>query len=432
MRILSFTGGAGSMYCGSCLRDNALASELLSRGHDVVLTPVYTPTRTDERNVSKNHVFFGGISVFLEQHSALFRHSPRILDRLWDAEWVIKMASKRQIKVNPKSLGELTVSMLRGEQGFQRKEIDKLLDWLRTEPRFDVINLPYTLLLGLAEPLKRTLNAAVCCTLQGEDLFLDGIGEPYKSESLKLIQSAARQVDAFLPVSRYYQDYMPDYLGLPREKMRLVPLGINLDGYTARPRQRSDVFTIGYFARIAPEKGLNALAEGYRQLRSRPGIGRSRLVAAGYLAPEHEEYLDKVRRDLRSWGLEDEFEYRGEVDRVGKLAFFQNIDVLSVPATYQEPKGIFLFEAMASGVPVVQPRRGAFPEIIENTGGGIIVEPDNPDALADGLLKLWRDPAHASALGAAGAEGVKRHYTVGRMADAAEKVYEEIRLQRRS
>ncbi len=432
MRILSFTGGAGSMYCGSCLRDNALASELLSRGHDVVLTPVYTPTRTDERNVSKNHVFFGGISVFLEQHSALFRHSPRILDRLWDAEWVIKMASKRQIKVNPKSLGELTVSMLRGEQGFQRKEIDKLLDWLRTEPRFDVINLPYTLLLGLAEPLKRTLNAAVCCTLQGEDLFLDGIGEPYKSESLKLIQSAARQVDAFLPVSRYYQDYMPDYLGLPREKMRLVPLGINLDGYTARPRQRSDVFTIGYFARIAPEKGLNALAEGYRQLRSRPGIGRSRLVAAGYLAPEHEEYLDKVRRDLRSWGLEDEFEYRGEVDRVGKLAFFQNIDVLSVPATYQEPKGIFLFEAMASGVPVVQPLRGAFPEIIENTGGGIIVEPDNPDALADGLLKLWRDPAHASALGAAGAEGVKRHYTVGRMADAAEKVYEEIRLQRRS
>ena len=92
------------MYCGSCLRDNALASELLSRGHDVVLTPVYTPTRTDERNVSKNHVFFGGISVYLEQHSALFRHTPRLLDRLWDAEWVIKMASKRQIKVDPKKI----------------------------------------------------------------------------------------------------------------------------------------------------------------------------------------------------------------------------------------------------------------------------------------------------------------------------------------
>ena len=78
VRILSLTGGAGSMYCGSCLRDNALAAELLARGHDVVLTPVYTPTRTDERNVSQRHVLFGGISVFLEQHAPLFRHTPRI------------------------------------------------------------------------------------------------------------------------------------------------------------------------------------------------------------------------------------------------------------------------------------------------------------------------------------------------------------------
>ncbi len=101
VRILSLTGGAGSMYCGSCLRDNALAAELLARGHDVVLTPVYTPTRTDERNVSSGHVFFGGISVFLEQHAPIFRHTPRLLDRLWDADWVIRMASKRQIKVDP-------------------------------------------------------------------------------------------------------------------------------------------------------------------------------------------------------------------------------------------------------------------------------------------------------------------------------------------
>ena len=415
------------MYCGSCLRDNALASELLSRGHDLVLTPVYTPTRTDERNVSQHHVFFGGISVFLEQHSALFRHTPRFLDRLWDAEWVIKMASKRQIKVDPKSLGELTVSMLRGEKGFQRKEITKLLDWLKTEPAFDVINLPYTLLLGLAEPLRRTLNTAIVCTLQGEDLFLDGLGEPYKRQSLELIQAAAVHVDAFLPVSRYYLDYMPGYLGLPKEKMRVVPLGINLDGYAARTtRPQSDTFTIGYFARIAPEKGLLALAEAYRELRSRPGIGKSRLVAAGYLAPEHQGYLDDVKNKLREWGLADHFDYRGEVDRAQKIAFLQSLDLLSVPATYQEPKGMFLLEAMANGVPVVQPRRGAFPEIVENTGGGLIVDADNPAALADGFLELWRNPQRAAALGRAGAEGVRRHYTVGRMAETAEAVYREV------
>ena len=430
MRILSFTGGAGTMYCGSCLRDNALAAELLARGHDVILTPVYTPTRTDERNVSQPHVFFGGISVFLEQHSALFRHTPRFLDRLWDAEWVIKMASKRRIKVDPKSLGELTVSMLKGESGFQRKEITKLLEWLRSEPPFDVVNLPYTLLLGLAEPLKRALNVAVCCTLQGEDLFLDGLGEPYKQQSMALIRAASVHVDAFLPVSRYYLDYMPGYLGIPREKMQLVPLGINFDGYSVRNPARTDTFTIGYFARVAPEKGLHVLAEAYRRLRSRPGVGKSRLVVAGYLAHEHEAYVNGIRNDIRAWGLQGEFEYVGEVDRAQKIAFLHGLDVLSVPAIYEEPKGIFLFEAMANGVPVVQPRRGAFPEIIENTGGGLIVAPDDPDALADGILELWRNPARAAALGRAGAEGVRGHYTVGRMAEAAEAVYEQLKKKR--
>jgi glycosyltransferase involved in cell wall biosynthesis len=414
------------MYCGSCLRDNALASALMARGHDVVLTPVYTPTRTDEQNVSQRHVVFGGISVFLEQHASIFRHTPRILDRLWDAEWVIKMASKRQIKVDPQSLGEITVSMLRGEEGFQRKEIDKLLDWLKREERFDVINLPYTLLIGLAEPLRRTLGTPICCTLQGEDLFLDGLGDRWRRESLDLIHAGSKHVDAFLPVSRYYFDYMPGYLNIPREKMRLVPLGINLEGYTPRPPGQRSPFTIGYLARIAPEKGLDVLADAYRRLRTRPGIGASRLIVAGYLAPEHQGYLDGIVRDIKAWGLEAQFEYRGELDRAAKLEFLRSLDVFSVPATYEEPKGLFLLEAMATAVPVVQPRRGAFPELVETTGGGLIVEAGNPEALADGLLTLWRDPARAAALGEAGAIAVREHYSAEKMAASVEAVYQEV------
>lgn len=324
----------------------------------------------------------------------------------------------------------MTVSMLRGERGFQRKEIGKLLDWLKTEPKFDVVNLPYTLLLGLAEPLRRALAAPICCTLQGEDLFLDNLGQPWKQQAMDLIRSASVHVDAFLPVSKYYHGYMPRYLGIPQEKMRLVPLGINLDGFVPRPpnrsKARSDPFTIGYLARIAPEKGLHALADAYRRLRARPGLGASRLVAAGYLAPEHHAYLDGVVSDLKAWGLDSHFEYRGEVDRADKIRFLQGLDVLSVPATYEEPKGIFLLEAMANGVPVVQPRRGAFPEIVETTGGGVIVDADDPEALADAWLELWRNPDRAAALGAAGAAGVKKHYNVDRMAEAAENVYEEL------
>ena len=426
MRILSFTGGAGNMYCGSCLRDNALAAELMRRGHDVLLTPVYTPTRTDETNVSDAHIFFGGISVFLEQHSALFRHTPHFVDRIWDAPWALRMATKRQIKVDAKSLGEMTVSMLRGERGFQAKEIRKLLDWLRTEPKFDVINLPYSLLTGLAEPLKRELQVPICVTLQGDDLFLDQLGDGYRRESLALIRQWSAYVDAYVAVSQYYLDYMPEYLGIPRTKMRLARLGINLDGYAPRTRRSNGPFTIGYLARIAPEKGLHLLVDAFVRLLKSPGTEGTRLIAAGYLPPEHEEYLNAARRVLRAAGLEARFDYRGELDRHAKVAFLQEVDVLSVPTTYREPKGLFLFEAMASGVPVVQPRHGAFPEIIERTGGGLLVDPDDPQALADGLAALRSDPALAEALGKAGASAVRTHYSVQNMAEQVEAVYREV------
>ena len=431
MRILLFTGGAGSMYCGSCMRDNALAAELLRRGHDVVLTPLYTPTKTDEKNVSDEHIFFGGISVFLEQHSAVFRHTPKVLDRLWDAPWALKLASKKQIKVDAKSLGEMTVSMLRGERGRQAKEIKKLLDWLRTEKPFDVVNIPYSLLISLAEPLKRELNVPVCCTLQGDDLFLDQLGEPHRSQSMELIRSYSAHVDLFLPVSEYYLNYMPGYLGVPASKMRLVRLGVNLADFRPRPRKTSEgspketPFTIGYFARIAPEKGFHVLVDAYVRFRRLPDSDGSRLIAAGYLPPEHAAYLRTAQSTLQSAGLGAEFEYRGEVDRAGKVAFLHELDLLSVPAVYQEPKGLFLMEAMACGIPVVQPRVGAFPEIIEKTGGGLIVDP-TASALADGYAALKRDPDLAESLGITGSAGVSEHYSVERMADQVESVYREL------
>ena len=116
MRILSLTAGAASMYCGSCLRDNALAAELIARGHDVTLLPVYTPTLTDEPNVSGRRVFFGGVSVYLQQHFAFFRTSPRWLDRLWDSARFIRIVSRRSIQTDGKFLGGMTVSMLKGER----------------------------------------------------------------------------------------------------------------------------------------------------------------------------------------------------------------------------------------------------------------------------------------------------------------------------
>ncbi len=416
------------MYCGSCFRDNALAAELISRGHDVMLLPVYTPTLTDEPNVSSEKVFFGGISVYLQQHLSLFRRTPRFLDKLWDSSFMLKLAARSSIPTDPKFLGEMTISMLKGENGFQRKELEKMIDWLKQETAPDIINLPYTLLIGLAEPLKKALNRKICCTLQGEDLFLEGLPEPYRTDALDLIRASVKHVDMFIAVSEYYARFMPGYLNIPEEKIRVVPLGINTEGYEAK-RERSDEqqpFTIGYFARVAPEKGLHLLAAAYRKLRGRDDFQNARLEVAGYLGAENKDYLNNIEREMRDAGLGDEFHYRGILDRDEKIAFLRGLDVLSVPATYDEPKGIFLLEAMACGVAVVQPARGAFTEIVEKTKGGLLVKPDDAESLADGLLKIYRSPSLAAELGRNGLRAVREHYSVARMADRVTEVYESL------
>ncbi len=423
MKILYIAAGAAGMYCGSCLRDNALAAELNSQGHEVTLLPLYTPLRTDEPNVSHPRIFFGGISVYLQQRAALFRRTPWLLDRLWDSRFVLQAASRGWVRTDPRLLGEMTLSMLKGEDGFQRKELRKLLRWLEGRPAPDLVNLPNSLLIALAQPIKKLMNRPLCCTLQGDDLFLDGLQESYRSAALDLIRAKLQWVDAFVAVSESYAEFMSAYLGIPARKMHVVPLGINLQGYEPGLRPRSDVFTIGYFARIAPEKGLHVLCEAYRRLRQRSDPPASRLEVAGYLGPQHVEYLQGIERRMREWGLAGEFHYRGALDRQGKIQFLRACDVFSVPSTYNEPKGMYVLEAMASGVPVIEPRRGAFPEIIRHTSGGILVEADDADSLAEGILSLWQNRSLAEELGRKGAEGVRRHYSVARMAGRALEVY---------
>ncbi len=423
MRILSITAGAGGMYCGSCLRDNALAAELRSEGHDVTLLPLYTPILTDEVDVSEKRVFFGGISVYLQQHVSLFRHTPWLLDRLWDSPAVIRAVAGRSISTDPHMLGGLTVSVLKGEDGFQHKEVLKLLRWLEAQPEFDLVSLPNSLLLGLAPALARGLGRPICCTLQGEDVFLDGLGTRYREEALELIRRHASAVDGFVAVSDYYADFMAGYLGIPRAKIHTVSLGINLEGHQPRESPASRPFAIGYLARVVPEKGLHLLCEAYRILRREMALPEGRLEVAGYLGSEHREYLEGIEGRMREWGLGAELRYHGALDRATKIRFLQGLDVLSVPTPYQEPKGLYVLEALANGVPVVQPRHGAFPEILAKTGGGILVEPNDARAVAEGIHSLFRDRSSAHELGRRGAQGVRTWYAAPRMAERTLEVH---------
>jgi len=428
VRILSITAGAANMYCGSCLRDNALARALMALGHDVTLMPVYTPTKTDEDNVSHDRVLFSGVSVLLAQHLPLLRRTPWFLDAIWDSRWFLDLVSKRSVAVNPAGLGALTISTLLGERGFQRKEIEKLVHWVTGEPTWDVINIPNALLIAMAAPIRRATGRPVCVTLQGEDLFLEGLPAEDRIRSLELIREHAQHVDGFLAVSHYYREFSARYFGIPIEKIRVAPLGVSTEDLLPRGRTRlpSDPFAVGYLARVAPEKSLHLLAEAYRVLRQEKGLPPSRLEVAGYLAPEHVSYLQDIERMMQGWGLGDEFHYRGTLDRAGKIAFLHDIDVLSVPSTYVEPKGMYLLEAMSCGVPVVAPNHGAMPEMIERTGGGLLARPNDPSSFADGILALQQHPGQAREMGFNGAAGVRAHYTVQQMATCVADLYAEV------
>lgn len=433
MKIAYIAAGAAGMYCGACIHDNTLAVALAQLGHDVPLIPAYTPTRTDEVNVSLPRVFFGGINVFLQQKFALFRHTPWWLDRVFDSPALLRLASRLASGTEPAELGALTVSMLRGEEGNQRKELRKLIAWLREEVRPQIVCLTNALLAGAACAIKRELRVPVVCGLPGEDIFLDGLPEPFRSQARALLRERCSDADGFIAMNRYYGDFMAKFLDVPRERIYVVRPGLNLEGFAQKsripnPEPRAPV-TIGYFARIAPEKGLHQLCEAYRLLRQMPGVGPTRLRAGGYLGEAGRAYFEGVRRDMTAWGLAEQFDYVGEPDRVGKIDFLRNLDVFSMPTIYRESKGLPVLEALACGVPFVEPAHGVFPELAEATGGGLLVKPDDPQSLAEGLARLVSDARLREELGRRGHEVVHRDFTAGQMAEQTLEIFRRLLLK---
>ena len=426
MKITYVTAGAGGMYCGSCLRDNALAAALSRRGHDVTLLPLYTPTRTDEQNVSQRRVFFGGISVYLEQSLSLFRKTPWLLDRLWEAPWLLRAVAGHGVQTSPTRLGALTVSVLEGAHGHQRKELDKLVNWLANQPRPDVLDISNSMLIAIAGPLKQALGCPINCTLQGEDIFIESLLEPYRTRAKALIRSHLSAVDSFVAVSDYYAAHMTRYLGIPGARMHVVPLGVNTDSFVPPPSARTAPFTFGYLGRIAPEKGVHLLVDAYRDLRARGELAGCRIELAGYLAGEHQSYWSSIEREVQGWGLADEIRYRGELDLDAKIRFLQALDLFVVPATYDDPKGMSLLEAMACGVPVVAPRRGSYTEVLERTGGGVLVPPEQLGQLEQTLQQLAGDHARLAELGRRAGIGVRERYSSDEMTTAALDVYERL------
>jgi len=416
------------MYCGGCLRDNALVAALRKLGHQVTMVPLYLPLTLDEEDQSAGTpIFFGGLNVYLAQKAPLFREAPGWLRDLLASRRILKWAAGKAARTRAADLGELTLSMLRGEAGNQARELQELIDWLNTQPHPDVLCLSNALLLGMARRLRSELGIPVACSLQGEDTFLDALPEPHRAECWRTLAERAAAVDLFIAPSHYFGNLMRERLGLPLEKVRVIYNGVDLSGYRGGGRKGlpSSPLALGYFARMCPEKGLDTLVEAFIRLRQRGRAGNVKLRVGGSCGPADAAFVQSLQEQLRAAGLLKEAEFHPNVAHPTKVALLQSLSVFSVPARYGEAFGLYVIEAMAAGVPVVQPRTAAFPELIEATGGGLLCAPGDAQTLAEGIEGLLLSPPRAQALAETGRRAVFERFTAQAMAQAVAQAYGE-------
>jgi glycosyltransferase involved in cell wall biosynthesis len=428
MKIIQIRPSAGdSFYCENCLRDAALARAFIKLGHEGLSVPLYLPL-PDEKDGSEgiSPIFFGGLNVYLQQKLSFFRKTPRWLDSVFDSPGLLRWIGRKAGMTSAKDLGETTISMLRGEEGRQTKELERLVDWLDTqENRPDIICLSNILLIGLARSIKERLKVPVVCLLQDEDAFLDGLASPYSEQAWQIITERTDYIDSFIGVSQYYTQTMQQRLQLDPDKIHIVYAGISLDEYECRDA-RPDVPTIGFLSRMCAEKGLDTLVEAFLILKKNNNLKNAKLRIAGGKRSDDEAFLNKIRQNLRIQGVIDNVEFMPDFDREARIAFLRSLSVLSVPEKQPVAYGLYVLEALAAGVPVVEPESGVFPELIEMTDGGLLFKPNNIDALADTLGSLLLDPAKARQMGEKGRTAVYRKFNIEQTAGQLIRIYGEI------
>ncbi len=425
MNIIQITPGAGSMYCGNCFRDNALVAALRAKGHEALMIPLYLPLTLDEADQSSGvPIFYNGINVYLEQKSAWFRNAPKWLHRLFAAPALLKMASGRAAKTRASDLGDITLSMILGENGNQARELEQLITFLKEHSKPDIICLSNVLLAGLARQLRSQLDCPVACVLQGEDSFLDALPDSHRGRVWQALKERCGDIDVFIPPSHYFGELMTRRLELPPERVKVISDGINLEGYEMAVAPEKP--TIGFFARMCREKGLDVLVEAFILLKQQNAIPHLQLKVGGGCGPTDEPFVNELKGRLNAANCLRDVSFFPNVDRADKQRFYRSLTVFSVPALYGESFGLYLLEAMASGIPVVQPRHAAFPEIIAASRGGMICEPGSATALAAALGDLLKNTQRARSLGEQGRNAVMNHYSAGAMAARTVEVFETV------
>ena len=403
-------GSGGSFYCGNCLRDSKFVEALRESDHKAVKLPMYLPLFADEHDLSREiPVFYGAVSIYLKQVFPVFRKAPAWVDKLLNSKAMLKLASRFAGSTRAKGLEEMTVSMLMGEHGQQKEELERMVDWIAENCDPDVIHLSNALLLGLAGRLSERMNVPVVCSLQDEDVWVDIMKPAVREHIWNLMSEGVAHVQGFISVSDYYSGEMLKRMHIPSEKLSTVHIGVFPEDYEFTPPSQKPR-NIGFVSRMCEENGLDILVDAFIELRKNKGFDDVKLVLTGGSTGDDKNYLKKIKLKLRINRLLNQVEFHEDFEEKGLRDYFKKVSVISVPVRNGEAFGIYLLEAMASGIPVIQPALGAFPEIVNSTGGGKIYETNTPAALAAELKKLLSDAGSLNSLSIQARKGVEEKF----------------------
>ena len=413
MKIVQIMPGfLETYYCENCLRDNSLVRAFRQLGHDVLIVPLYMPAHLKlAQPIRQTEIFLGGINVYLQHKIPLFRKTPRWLDRLFDANWLLKKISRAQGMTSAAMLGSMTLSMLQGKDGHQSKEIRRLVQWLKDHEQPDVICLSNALLLGLSPALKNQLDAALVCMLQDEEPFLDAMGEPYREKIWSLMAEQARSIDLFVSNCEPYTRTMQNRLQLETPQITTINTAIHLDDYPENSDTPANP-TLGYLSRVCEEKGLDLLIDAFLQLKKRPDLKNLRLCISGDQMSHPSTWLRKIHQRLETQNCCQDVDFIKKFELADRLDFFRSISVLCVPKSQGDTSGFNILEAQAMAIPVVQPDVSDFPTILKNTPAAIFFKANDVDSMIDALFDLLTDDKLAKELGQKGRPYIARHFNI--------------------
>lgn len=427
MKIVYVTPGAGgTFYCQNCFRDDELLKSLLVLGHDVRKVPMYLPSNLEMNGkIADTPVFYGAINVYLKEKLPFYRHAPVWLERIFDFYPLLNMAAKKSGSTRATGLEEMTISMLQGEKGRQATELDHLIKYIRKEINPDIVHLSNALLLGLVHRLKNDLRTRVICSLQDENEWIDQMNDHYQRKIWNLMAEKATDVDFFITASDYYLNESRKQLKIPVDRIKAVYGGIDLNGYE-RSSLPSNPPVIGYLCRMSEYFGLGILVDAFIRLKENSPFKDLKLHMTGGYSSDDKRFVSELLKKISKRGFGNDIRVFKSFNKENRIEFLKSLTLLSVPVPTGEAFGAYQVEALAAGVPVVQPNVGSYPEFVKVTNGGIIYEPNTSKELTNAIASLLADPEKARKLGEQGRKVVLERFSMEQMAKNIAGIYNDV------